>query len=287
MINNHINKKNKKNTTDNIKNNMNEFTYKLVFENKLVGNYDKFKCSAMCKNKHGYSQCDKDILLGSYCKLCYNQTKRNPYRLPDYGRIDMPRTKYNYKTGKKRNISDWSGDASLEDNLKYNKCIKEFVDAFKLPEVKSIPIKDDNVEEDIVYDINELSFMKELNENKEKENEEDKENKEKEDKENKEDKEDTDFNKFVSDETAATATTPAEVEEDISEHLDDPYNLKKIIYQGVDYYLHKYKQIYDKRNMECVGELINDEIVFTEEYKEIHECYIIDEKQYDILYVNI
>ena len=235
----------------------NDNTILLTFENNIPIETDYNSCMALKKN---WKQCNNEIRINKYCKTCFTQTMRNidttGYCIPDYGRIDIPRTKFNYKNGRKRNVPNWTGNAQKDINLKYNKILSELDDECISPKLNNIIneeiINEEIINEEIICDIQSLTFIKDYN-------------------------------------TKVTEYKDENIDKETTEivNLDDLYSIKKIIYQGVLYYLHNNKDIYNKINMKCIGNINDNNIYFSDKYEKYHESQIINEEQQNIIYINI
>jgi hypothetical protein len=230
----------------------------LVFESKLhLENYNSDLCFAYKTNK--YTQCNKQKNKNSmYCTTCNKQALINKFKVPNYGRVDIRRAKYNFKTNKViKNICDWKGDASFEDNNIQNNKLQV------------------NVNENITKNA------------QEQEQEQEQEHEEPEPVVCV-----TESLSLINDTEVITSEIDDVGDEGLSddngsiEESDDPWRLTKIIYQGEIYWLHGNNKIHNKRNLGHIGTMENGSIKFKNNYSIIHEAYIIDEYQTNIIYVN-
>ena len=269
---------------DNIDNKNNRLIEKsmchIIWENcQHIQNITTNTCLAYKKEKKEYIQCKKPLMNpgGDYCTTCNTQSLKNKFKVSNYGRVDMPRAKYNFKKDEVfTRIRDWKGDALKESNDNHIKhLISKSNEEAKKNEIKEDKLEEDKLEGDkledkvpLICETQALSFM--VNNNIVEENAEE-ENAEEENAE----------------EENAADEIDEEVGDEIDDEIEDPFALKKLIYQGVVYYLHVNKDIYNRRNMVCVGSLEDNMIKFNENYSIIHNAYIIDEYQTNIIITNV
>jgi len=114
----------------------------LEFENKLFISSDKITNDCIAFNNNQYTQCKRcRIPNEDYCKVHIKHVKydkQNEIPLPDFGRADCPRIKYNFKTNKPIKIKNWNGTCVESDKHKHVENVLNSIKSFPPGAIKKI-----------------------------------------------------------------------------------------------------------------------------------------------------